>query len=304
MHSHQKQVVIFFVLSLILAGSLIYYGLPKFLYPSLRLDSAPSGAYVVPWMRPNPSIEELNYYPQLPYSPPTFDVDLVMTDALKLNMTFRIVTRSDVRVVPSVVYLGHDADHLYVAGKFVGMYGNPDTNYPENVIPNLFDILFDVENDGVLKSPESGSRFAAYVHQERAGFNVYVDMLWFDDPPDGRASWTDVDWYAGEILHRALPVSEDGMATAYYNSTGTLMIIYSRLLRLSGNAEVNALQMRPGERWTMGFLLQLGYQSDDYRIGLYMDGWPQNIYPYVSDDSSWWPKLVIDLANPPASFST
>ncbi len=297
-----KRILLFSLFFSILVVSLIGYAVPRFLSRPLRRDPIPSSAYVVPWMRPNPSIDELNYYPQLPYSSPTFDVDLVMADALKLNMTFRIGTRSGVRVVPSLVYLGHDADHLYVAGKFVGMYDNPDTNYPENVIPNLFDILFDVGNDGSLKSPESGSRFAAYVYQERAGFKVYVDMLWFDDPADGHARWQNVDWYADEVLHRGLPVPEDGMATAYYNSTGTLMIIYSRLLRLSGNAEVNAFQMRPGERWTMGFLLQLGYQSNETAIGLYMDGWPQNIYPYLSDDSSWWPKLVIDLANPPENM--
>jgi hypothetical protein len=95
----------------------------------------------------------------------------------------------------------------------------------------------------------------------------------------------------------------DGFAE-YDPPTGTLTIIFDRLLRLPVMSGLDALQMRPGERWVMGFVLELGF-------GRYQSGqpfsdnvgdWPVNVYPYLSDNSSSWPKLVIDLTNQPATF--
>ncbi len=88
----------------------------------------------------------------------------------------------------------------------------------------------------------------------------------------------------------------------YDNSTGTLTILLARKLSCPGNSEVNQLQMKLGERWVIGFLAQVGFITDLGQFQDYVDGWPSNIYPYESTDSSWWPKMVIDLTNPPTTI--
>lgn len=114
--THWKRILIFSVLLVILTVSLFCYVLPNVLYP-LRVDTVPAGAYFIPWMEPNPSIEELNLHAQQPYGLPTFDIDTVMVGALKLSMTFNITVPGGTRIIPSTVYLGHDSDCLYVGGK-------------------------------------------------------------------------------------------------------------------------------------------------------------------------------------------
>jgi len=57
-----------------------------------------------------------------------------------------------------------------------------------------------------------------------------------------------------------------------------------------------------GERWVMGFLFELGFAANS-ELGD-SDIWPQGAYPYPSNDTSWWPKLAIDLSASPASLSS
>jgi hypothetical protein len=306
--THWKRILIFIVLFVILAVSLFIYVLPNVLHP-LRVDAVPAGAYVVPWMSPNPSVKDLEAkWPQQPYGPPFFDIDSVMADALKLTMTLNISILGGSRIVPSTVYLGHDSTDLYVGGKFVGMYGNPvtpSTPGPNNPIrPNIMDILFDVNNDGVLETPESGSRIGAFVYAGEAFAVEYVDKLWVYVPMYGRASWILSNNYYSEFLHKPQTVmAYDYYTGEYDNSTGTVTMIFSRLLNCPGNIEANTLQMRPGERWVMGFLSEMGLETDISSFGDYMDGWPRNDYPYLSGNCSWWPKLAIDLTNPPPAYS-
>ncbi len=80
------------------------------------------------------------------------------------------------------------------------------------------------------------------------------------------------------------------------------MVLFSRFLSRPALSEIDALQMKFGERWVMGFLIELGYNTWYGTYTDFVDGWPQKIYPYLSNDSSWWPKLVIDLTNPPANM--
>jgi hypothetical protein len=183
------------------------------------------------------------------------------------------------------------------------MYANPVSDPKADIMPNIFDILFDVNNDGVLTTPESGSSLAAYVYQERTGFQSYVDVLWCYVPMDGRASWIYSNNYYDMFLGRTQPAfAVDDMAAQYENSTGTVIMIFSRFLKCPGNIEANAFQMKPGERWVTGFLIEVGYETDIGSFGDYVDGWPQKTYPYLSNDSSWWPKLCIDLSNPPPTY--
>ena len=274
----------------------------------LRVDAIPSGAYVIPWMRPSPSIKDLSsQYPQLPYAPPPFNVDKVMDGALKLEMTFTIVIYPGfTRVVPSTIYLGHDADYLYVAGKFTGMYDNPlsGSGYGQQnaIMPNVFNLLFDVNGDGVLEYPESGSTLAAYIYQNRAGTVMYIDEIWAYTPDIEHECFNQAEYYYSAVLHKPGVSSGGHLGGEYDNSTGTVSVIYERLLRTPDNAETNGLQIQLGERWTMGFVLELGYANNNKAYGSYMDGWPRNIYPYLSNDSSWWPKMVIDLTSPPSTY--
>lgn len=282
-----------------------YILLPRILDKPLRHDPIPTGSYQIPWMKPSPPIEELEQ--QIPGSPPPFDTALVMDGALKLNMIFRIDIPGGIRVVPSTVYLGHDSNYLYVGGEFTGMYTNPASTPNGTTVPNYFAIFFDVDNDGLLKQPESGSRLSSFIEIPRlTGARFYHDMMWLDYSRSYKhGAWILADNYYEQDLNRVQPAfSVVEMIDEYDNSTGTLTMLFSRFLRLPANSEVNALQMRAGERWVMGFHLEIGYALNAEPGTDYVDGWPQKTYPYTSDDSSWWPKLVIDLTDPPPEFST
>jgi hypothetical protein len=253
-------------------------------------------------MEPNPSIAVLRTYMQNPYGPPPFSIDSVMSGALKLSMTFNISVPGGDRIVPSTVYLGHDADYLYVGGEFRGMGLNPDSD-SNTTFPNYFNILFDVNDNGKLTFPEAGSQFDNYVYNDTwTTSDWYHDFLWDNYVSElGRACWGYAEAYC-------FPNAPPGMTFAngfaeYDNPTGTLTIIFARYLQLPVTSGINALQMRPGERWVMGFVLELGFGiSSGQPFSDYVDGWPRNVYPYLSDNSSWWPKLVIDLTKPPATF--
>ena len=255
----------------------------------------------MPWMRPSPSIETIESLSTQSLTMPPWDIKAVMAGALKLNINFTITLPNGTRTMQSTVYLGHDSDFLYVGGEFRGMYRNP-TSTEKVAYTNYFVLLLDVANDGALTFPESGSRFSVALH-ENAGWNTGMvwsvqDQIWLDYvPAERRAAWVlgyDVD----------LPVSTAGnFAAEYDNSTGTVIMLFSRHLRKEGFYTDNALQMKLGERWAMRFLLELAYSNDS--SGAYqdfVDGWPRKTYPYLDNDASWWPKLVIDLTNPPVSF--
>jgi len=254
-------------------------------------------------MRPNPSIEELWLYS---VDSPPWDIEAVMADALAWNITFRIEIPHGTRVIPSTVYLGHDQDYLYIGGKFRGMYKNPVSNFtPGPVLNNYFKIFFDVANDDVLTFPESGSDLGVNLMKDADWYTrrivFYEDFLWGYSPVSKRETFRFVSDYYDPEAQPAFAVRNS--ITLYDNSTGTLIILFSRYLRRP-ELPVNGLQMRSGERWVMGFLLELGYNNWYGEWQDFVDGWPQKIYPYLSNDSSWWPKLVIDLTNPPPSFST
>ena len=130
------------------------------------------------------------------------------------------------------------------------------------------------------------------------------DYVWMDyDENDKRACWTFADDYYQIYQHRAMPAYAVDLGAAWYdNSTGTVTMIFSRSLRLPETSDSNALQMRPGERWVMGFVLELGLATWYEVWSDFVDGWPQKTYPYLSSNSSWWPKLAIDLSNQPAQY--
>jgi hypothetical protein len=287
-----KRVLLFSILFLILAISLFYYILPNVLHP-LRIDPVPAGAYIVPWMRPNPWFGQI---------PATFNIDAVMAYALKLNMTFRInMWDGTTRVIPSTVYLGHDQNYLYIGGKFVSMYSNPASEPNGWTEPNVFSIYFDVANSGVLKTPEAGSSYAVTIDvpQETLTAGGCSDMVWaYESTTYKHMVWMPAENYLGPIKGETI-FSLAAQTAEYDNSTGTVTILFARYLNRPGMEDINALQMRPGERWVMGFLLELKYQKElDNRV----DGWPKTTFGIWSNDSSWWPKMVIDLTNPPPSF--
>jgi hypothetical protein len=300
--THWKRIVLFAVLFSILIVSLFYFVLPNILYP-LRIDKIPAGAYIVPWMEPNPSIFSLSGIPLdlLPWN-----IDTVMTGALKLNITFTIPVPGQPRVVPSTVYLGHDAEYLYVGGIFSGIGPDPNSNAQDGY-PDYFQILFDVADSGVLTFPEAGSTMSVDVSPPGAkplpqGWASplswwYQDDVWRNYVPEiNRGGWD----FAGNVGMLALTVGN--MAAEYDNSTGTLVILFSRLLSLASYYK-NSLQMSPGERWVMGFVLELGlWNWAGVPYTDYVGDWPGPVYPYLSDNSSWWPKLVIDLTKQPATF--
>jgi hypothetical protein len=298
-----KQILLFSLLFFILAASLLYYTVSN-IPPVLRKDSPPAGAYVVPWMQPNPSIEELKSHPQQANGPPPFDIDVVMAGALKLSMTFNISVPGGTRIIPSTVYMSHDSDCLYVGGEFIGMHLNP-ADTATDTVPHCFSVLFDVANDGVLKQPESGSTLSVFVLPDATGGWMYEDMMWAYSALDKRSLWVTAENYYSD-LQRAQPaaaIEDTDAVTEYDIPTGTLTVLLSRYLRQPESRELNELQIRPGERWAMGFLIELGYITNIGHWSDYMDDWPRRIYPYLSNDSSWWPKMVIDLTNPPPNVS-
>jgi hypothetical protein len=134
---------------------------------------------------------------------------------------------------------------------------------------------------------------------------MYEDLLWWSPPEVGAPEWNmQRDFYQpkGEPAF-----SEKDIAAEYDNVTGTVTILFSRYLWCSANSLTNAFQMRPGERWVMGFMLMLGYGNGaslfpgPFSPGAFLGTWPEG-YSDVSNDSSWWPKLAIDLSNPPATY--
>ena len=293
--------LLFLALFLVLVVGLLYHIVPGILYP-LRIDDVPEDAYIVPWMRPNPSIAELSSHPQYVGGPVPFNINSVMAGALTFHITFRIeIPNGEVRVVPSTIYLGHDLEYLYIGGEFIGMGLNPykDPDNPSLILPNFFEILFDVANDGILAFPESGSRISVCISQDGGWVCFYHDLLWCYSKSDKSMGWSLEDNYC--FPNAPPPRAIGQMTVAYDNSTGTLIVLFSRHLRWSKNADINALQIRPGERWVMRFLLRLGYAT--YTIyGMYDDTWPQHKYNDNSNDTSQWGKLCIDLTNPPPQF--
>jgi len=297
---HWKHIVLFIALASVLTGSLIYYVTPDVFHP-LRTDKVPAGAYIVPWMQPSPSIDTLE--PDW-WNNEHWDPDMVMASALKLNMTFTITIPNGTRVIPSVVYLGHDTEYLYVAGKFRGMYRNPYAGKDDG-IPQYVALFFDANNDGILTYPESGSRFMAGFGESNrwnpGGVSGCDDMIWTRDP----WNWYQHDiWLSAENYYNDRNVRLPKPATLnntweYDNSTGTWMVLFSRYLLGSDDPHTNAFIMRNGERWVVGFNLELGYTPGGVATEMLADGWPQKTYPYLSNDASWWPKLVLDLSNPP-----
>jgi hypothetical protein len=284
-----KRVLLFSILFLLLSIGLLYYGLLNIPNP-LRIDKIPTGAYIVPWMQPNPSITELPY---------EFSIDSVMAGALKLSMTFNITMWDNTtRVIPSTVYLGHDAHYLYVGGQFVGMYSNPASTSQGLTEVNFFAMYFDVANSGLLKTPEAGTSLGASIDvpSDFLGTSVPEDVLWaYSADTYQHMIWMPADVY---LMNRG---GQSFFSTAestcrYDNTTGTVTMLFARSLSIPQIANIDALQMRQGERWAMGFLMELGFDKPlDSRV----DGWPQTTYLVWSNDSSWWPKLVIDLTNPP-----
>jgi len=290
-----KRVLLVSILFLLLTVGLLYYVFPNVLNP-LRIDSVPTGAYIVPWMQPSVSFEQLDFEI---LANGTFDIDAAMANALKLSITFRIkMWDNTTRVIPSTVYLGHDSQYMYIGGKFVGMHSNPASEPNVYAEPNNFFVFFDTGNTGVLKTPESGSSAGVTIAMpsDTLWGCQYHDMLWVYEPTQYKHMvWMPADNY---ITNKALNFSVRDEACGYESSTGTVKILFSRFLRID-NAYMNAFQMRPGERWVMGFLLELEFQKGrDNRV----DGWPQKTFEVWSDDSSWWPKLVIDLTNPPKTI--
>jgi hypothetical protein len=294
-----KRILLLSLLFLILLAGFLYYAFQDVLFHP-RIDPIPAGAYIVPWMSPNPSISTLLGIPldQLPWN-----LDTAMAGALRLDMTFTIPVPGQTRVVPSTVYIGHDAEYLYVGGSFSGIGPDPNSN-AQGGYPDYFNILFDVANSGVLTFPEAGSTMSVDVSPPGAKplpHGWYQDDVWrnYIDVVH-RAAWD----FADSTGMTALTVGS--MAAEYDNSTGTLVIIFSRHLSLASYYK-NSLQMSPSERWVMGFVLELGlwnilWNSPGIPYTDYVGDWPRNVYPYISNDSSWWPKLVIDLTKPPAKF--
>jgi len=263
----------------------------------LRIDTIPQGAYIVPWMRPSLSFDEIT-------SMTCYDIDAVMTGALKLNMTFTINIINGTRVVPSTVYLSHDKNYLYVGGKFRGMYENPTTTV-KRTLSNYFNIYFDVANDGILTFPESGSMLGVYVNpgacwRTEFAWN-YEDLVWSQSRTLPHSVWLMGYSYYSPNAQPAFAIG-NYFDALYDNSTGTVIILYSKYLCNPATSEINMLQMRQGERWVMGFLIEIGYDRSGEYVD-FVDGWPHKIYPYSSNDASTWPKLVIDLTNPPPGFT-
>jgi hypothetical protein len=205
-----------------------------------------------------------------------------MVNALRLSMTFNISVPGGTRVIPSTVYLGHDSDYLYMGGKFRGMGMNPVSTATET-LPNCLSMYFDVANNGVLEQPERGFRFSAFITQKLSGLWIYHEELWVNYVEEyRRASWVPADNYCTSYFS---PSMGNGIKE-YDNSTETVTILLSKHLSWPANAAINALQMKPGERWVIGFIIELQYNTQTSAWGDYVDGWPRNIYPYLSNNSS------------------
>ncbi len=276
---------------------------------SPRIDPLPQGAYVIPWLTTSPNIGAIDATP--PTNQP-WHIDLVMRGAMTFDVNFHIPLPNGTRLVPSTVYVGHDQNFLYVGGIFRGIYSNP-TSTSTVEYNERFNLLLDTDNDGILTNPESGSVLLANIgcslYPSNCGLGAdgwgasalaygYTDMAWNEHAPFiERSAWE----FAGDICTaKGLTyISSVGGYTVEYNVwNGTLVVLFSRHLFVPGACN-NGLQMRLGERWVMSFLLELGYQNQTAIYQDLMDGWPMNVYPYLSNSTTSWPKLVVDLTNPP-----
>jgi hypothetical protein len=291
----RKRVFLFFLLSFALTGIFLYEVLPTVLYRP-RKDPVPFGAYVVPWIRLSHSFNEITMMTH-------WEIGDLMPGALKFEMTFGIQVHDGTRDVPSTVYLGHDKDLLYIGGKFREMGMNPDTSN-ETTLANYFRLFLDANNDGSLTFPESGSSMDVWVNPGANWRTELVstaeDEIWTYSTLSKRFVWMRGEEYYQPHAQPAFAVENYDMM--YYNATGTVEILMCKFLRSPATSEINALQMRSGERWVVGFLFELGYNRWTGLYSDYVDGWPRKTYPYFSNDSSWWPKLAIDLSNPPSGF--
>lgn len=313
LRSYWKLILVLF-LSFILFSSLIYYVLPHVLSP-LRIDKIPPDAYVIPWMRPSTSIETLR---RLQRRDLPWDIDSTMTEALRLNITFTMTMNNRTHAIPSTIYIGHDAEYLYIGGEFFGMGPNPNSRVDEGYVPSFFNLLFDTDNDGMLIFPESGSSANIIVlpyvvtyspgskpsRWENMFSGGYDDLIWTDYDTNVQSGyWSHAqDYYNNMRTHWPEPATRT-WAAQYDNFTGTLTVLYPRRLWQPNYPYTNRLQMRSGERWVMGFLIELGFYKLRLEDTYVVDGWPQKTYPYLNNDASWWPKLVIDLTNPPSGFN-
>jgi len=290
-----RRVLLFSILFFLLGVSLFYFVFTNLLNHS-RLDTIPEGAYIVPWMKPNPPFQQL---------PNSFSIDAVMANALRISITFKIdMWDGSKRVIPSMIYLGHDSQYVYVGGKFVGMHSNPASVPNGWTQPNVFSIYFDVANSGTLTTPEAGSRMSVTIDvpQETLAAESWSDMMWIYEP----VTYKHMMWMPTNNYLRSIGQGQTVFSTAYHaadydNSTGTLTMLFARSLSRPEIANINALQMKAGERWVMGFLIELEFQSTT--IDDRADGWPRTTFGVWSNDSSWWPKLAIDLSNPPATYT-
>jgi hypothetical protein len=296
-----KRILLLSLLFLILAVGLVYYAFQNVLVHP-RIDPIPPGAYIVPWMTPNPSISTLS---SIPLDLLPWNIDTVMTGALRLDMNFTIPLPNQIQVVPSTIYLGHDAEYLYVGASFSGIGPDPFST-PQTGYYDYFDILFDVANKGVLTFPEAGSLVsvdasppgAEPVPQGWASPLVYLyqELAWQNSQQVLHIpTWDFADAYGMEAL------TVGSIAAEYDNSTGTLVVLFSRKLSGAAGYYKNSFEMSPGERWVMGFLLQLGFAGENSLYNVYQSSWPST-YFWANNDSSWWPKLVIDLTKQPATF--
>jgi hypothetical protein len=254
-----------------------------------------------------------------------------------MNVTFKIQLTNGTRTIPTTVYLGHDSVNLYVGAVFRGISSNPTSGNYSNlfqhsgtqtyIFPEYFQLLLDADHDGILTQPEAGSGVYAGIscpiyHYDCGGNNATYSsgswaypyylggtiMMWVE-----RSGWFQHPhyWDYGLLYtgsgSESAPFAVTAMTAEYESRSGTWAILYSEQLNYPHAAAIDILQMRPGERWVMGFEMELGYENgtkwsapppmDPFQD--MVDGWPQNIYPYFSNNASLWPKLVIDLANPP-----
>lgn len=298
--SLRRRLLIFLLFLSILIVSLLFwiYGFPYF--SPLRVDSIPPEAYIVPWATPSRPIQRLleEVWNTPVHLRPPWKIEEVMAEALKINMKFNLtMPNGTIITVPSTIYLSHDAEFLYIGGIFRRIGKNPykDPENPNMIFHHIFSIYFDVDNDGTLTYPESGSRLQAAVAKSgRVVLCMYDDLVWSNN------YW----WYTQDIYDGHPPDFAVGAYLAVYkNSTEDLIILFERRLRCP-KLGANALQMRRGERWVMSFLVEIRFGSfHQYSLGSWC-GWPRDIrFPNEThwrgfsfeSNSSWWPKLVIDL---------
>jgi len=281
--------------SILLVGGIVYY-IVQTNISFLRRDRIPSNAIVVPWMIPNPSVETVFTYS---INSQPWNIESVMAGSVKISASFAIKLVNETRNVSSTVYLGHDSTYLYVGADFHGIFLNPTAVNNTNAPPHIFAMLFDVDNEGNLTFPEAGTLVDVGVF-ENASLNHDQEVWSFDD----LFWWNSQYWSQGYEYYspKAAPGhAVKAEAVEYDNVTGTLTIVYSRSLSDPSDSQINKFQMKSGERWVMSFMLMAGFAD---RYNLYQNmivSWPQG-YSFQSADSSWWPKLAIDLGNPPNTY--